>query len=626
MKEEKYTFGFRFPLEIKTIIEKKILILIFPLFLIGISDVYGKKYTKSMALGSEPKYGENFLSFDYVDSNSVEGGELRLAAMGSFDKLNPFTLKGLAARGLMQLVFEPLATPSLDEPMSVYGLIAEKMSLAKNKLSITFIINPKAKFSNGDPILASDVKYSYDTLTSSSSSPIWKNYWSDVREAVVLGKRKIRFNFKRKNRELHMIVASLPVFSKKWGAGKSFDEVVQDPPVASGPYVISKIDLGKSIWFKKRADYWGKNHPTRNNHFNFEKISFRYYKDSFARLQAFKAGEFDFIHENVSKNWARSYEGIKFKKGELIKSEISNSNPAGMQGYVFNIRKKKFADVRVRKAIGLAMDFEWMNRQLFYDQYVRSNSFFTNTEMVAIGKASKNEEELLIKLTQENNLSLDSSLLGPVPIPPSTSNSQSLRENLKQAMKLLNKAGWHVKKGKLQDSAGNNFEFEVLLDSRGWERVVSPFKRNLQKLGIELKTRVTDISLYKKRIDNFEYDMLVHWYLSGLNPGNELVYRFMSTTVNEKGSDNFIGLSDPLVDNAIKNIISSETREQLKLASKVLDRILLFGHYVIPHWHNRIHRVAFRDGLVAPRNTPLYYHSEDWAMSSWWWRQGKLKQ
>ena len=292
-----------------------------------------------------------------------------------------------------------------------------------------------------------------------------------------------------------------------------------------------------------------------------------------------------------------------------------------MQGYVFNIRKKKFTDVRVRKAISLAMDFEWMNRQLFYDQYVRSNSFFTNTEMAAYGRATKKETELLIKLAQKNNLTLDDSLLGPVPIPPSTSNPNSLRENLKQAMRLLNQAGWYVNDGKLLNQNGNPFEFEVLLDTRGWERVVSPFKRNLQKLGIELRTRVTDISLYKKRIDNFEYDMLVHWYLSGVNPGNELVYRFMSSTAQEKGSDNFIGLSDPLVDSAVNNVISSQTREDLKLASKVLDRILLFGHYVIPHWHNRVHRVAYRQGLLSPKSIPLYYHSEDWAMSSWWWQK-----
>ncbi len=605
----------------KNKLKNKTLLFIFFTVSFGFSNVQSATYSKSMALGAEPKYSDNFSGFDYVDSNSREGGELRLAAMGSFDKLNPFTLKGIAARGLMQLVFEPLAVSSLDEPMSVYGLIAEKMSLAEDKLSITFIINSNAKFSNGDPILASDVKFSFDTLTSPNSSPIWKNYWSDVKKAVVLKKRKIKFIFKRKNRELHMIVASLPVFSKKWGSGKSFDNIVQDMPIASGPYEISKFDLGKSIWFKKRDNYWGNNHSTRKNQFNFEKISFRYYKDSFARLQAFKAGEFDFIHENVSKNWARSYQGVQFKKGELLKSEISNSNPAGMQGYVFNIRKKKFTDVRVRKAISLAMDFEWMNRQLFYDQYVRSNSFFTNTEMAAYGRATKKETELLIKLAQKNNLSLDDSLLGPVPIPPSTSNPKSLRENLKQAMRLLNQAGWYVNDGKLLNQNGNPFEFEVLLDTRGWERVVSPFKRNLQKLGIELRTRVTDISLYKKRIDNFEYDMLVHWYLSGVNPGNELVYRFMSSTAQEKGSDNFIGLSDPLVDSAVNNVISSQTREDLKLASKVLDRILLFGHYVIPHWHNRVHRVAYRQGLLSPKSIPLYYHSEDWAMSSWWWQK-----
>ncbi len=575
-------------------------------------------FKDSLALGSEPKYKNDF-SFDYVGQSPKQGGEFRLAAMGSFDKLNPFTLKGLPSRGLMQLIFEPLAIASLDEPMSVYGLIAEKMKLSTDKLSITFLINPKARFSNGDSIHAKDVKFSFDTLTSDKASPIWKNYWSDVKEAVVLDERTIRFDFKKRNRELHMIVASLPVFSPKWLGSKSFENLIQDLPIASGPYKIEQVDLGKSIVFKKRTDYWALNHPTRKNQFNFEKISFRYYRDAFARLQAFKAGEFDFIHENVSKNWARSYEGKEFQSGELLKKEIANSNPAGMQGYVFNLRKKKFADPKVREAISLAMDFEWMNRQLFYDQYTRSNSFFTNTEMAAIGQASNQEAEILIDLAKENNISLNNALLGKVPTPPTTEFPRSLRDNLKQAKKLLNDAGWFVKKGILTNMSGDKFEFEVLLDSRGWERVVFPFKRNLKKLGIELKTRVTDISLYKKRIDNFEYDMLVHWYLSGQNPGNELVYRFMSTTSNQKGSDNYIGLNDPFVDSAIKRVLSAESREDLKLSSRVLDRILLFGHYVIPHWHNRVHRVAYRQGLTSPKTLPLFYHSEDWALTSWWW-------
>ena len=386
------------------------------------ANVHCESFSKSMTLfeGSDPKYKNNFKKFDYIDQNSVKGGELRLAAMGSFDKLNPFTLKGLSVRGLMQLVFEPLAIASLDEPMSVYGLIAEKMSFGSDKLSVTFILNPKAKFSNGDPVTAFDVKYSFDTLISSKASPFWKSYWFDIKNAVVINKKEIRFNFKKKNRELHMIIAGLPVFSKKWGESKSFNNLVQDIPIASGPYNITKVDLGKSIWYEKRDDYWANEHPTRNKQFNFDKISIRYYKDAFARLQAFKAGEFDFIHENVSKNWARSYDGREFKSGKLKKIEFSNSNPAGMQCYIFNIRKQKFSDLRVRKAISLAMDFEWMNRQLFYEQYVRSYSFFTNTEMAAKGNATKKEANILMQLAKLNNISLSNSLLGLVPEPPST--------------------------------------------------------------------------------------------------------------------------------------------------------------------------------------------------------------
>ncbi len=602
-----------------------VFIILLLIFLIKASVSFASNFVSAIALGTEPKYAENFRFFDYTSSKAKSGGELRLAAMGSFDKVNPFTLKGIPARGLMQLVFEPLAIASLDEPMTMYGLIAEKMSLSKDGLSMTFLINPDAKFSNDDPVLASDVEFSYKTLVSDQSSPIWRNYWADVKSVEVMSEYKIRFNFRKKNRELHMIIASLPVFSSKWLADMDFSKLSTKFPIATGPYKVKKLDLGKSIMFEKRDDYWGISHPTRTNQFNFSTISFKYYKDAFARLEAFKADEFDFIHENVSKNWARSYLGKAFKSGERLKKEFPNSNPAGMQGYIFNIRNPIFKDKNVRKAITLAMDFEWMNRQLFYNQYIRSYSYFTNSQMAASGTASDLEVALLNKISKKINKNFDPEILGSVPIPPDNSGNGALRINLREAKKLLETAGWKIKNGELVNKEGQKFKFEILLDSRGWERVVAPFSRNLRKLGITAKTRVTDISLYKKRIDNFEFDMLVHWYLSSQNPGNELYFRFGSLSADQKGSDNFIGLKDPFVDEIIEKILLSKKRSDLIVSSKLLDRVLLFGYYAIPHWHNKVHRVAYDKDLKRPQNFPLYYAAEDWAMSTWWWNGDNKK-
>lgn len=576
-------------------------------------------FVPGMALGAPPRYAPGFTHFNYVNPEAPKGGELKLSAMGTFDKLNPFTLKGIPAKSLMELLFESLTIGSLDEPMSAYGLLAKEMSLAADRLSITFRLRPEARFSNGDPVTAEDVKFSFDTLRSKAASPIWRNYWADVKEAVVLDSQTIRFNFLRRNRELHMIVGSVPVFSRKWGlqqgVDKPFEQWVQDLPIASGPYRVERFDLGKSIRYVRRPDYWGAEIPSRKGQFNFDVIQFRYYKDEFARIEAFKAGEFDFVHENAAKNWARGYTGKKFSNGDLVKAELPNSNAQGQQGFYFNIRRPVFKDVRVRQAIGLALDYEWMNRQLFYNQYKRSYSYFTNTEMAAQGEPSAEELRLLNPLRDR----LMPAVFGPAQPPPSTLAPHSLRANLRQARELLAQAGWTVRDGILRNAAGQPFEFEVLLSTRTWERIVAPFARNLAKLGIQVRVRVTDSSLYKKRLDNYDYDMIVHWYLSSQSPGNELAFRFLSQAADEPGADNFVGIKDPAVDALVNRVLAVESRDELVTAARALDRVLRAGHYAIPHWHNNAHRVSYRKGLKGPTQLPDYYHSEDWVIAAWWW-------
>lgn len=569
-----------------------------------------------LALGATPKYPPGFSHFAYVNPDAPRGGDVYLSALGSFDKLNPYTLKGTAPTGVGDLVFETLVVQSDDEPFSVYGLLAKDLELAPDRMSITFRLNERARFSNGDPVTAADVKHSYDMLTSKAATPIYRAMWADVKRLVVVDPLTVRFEFKRLNRELHMIVGQLPVFSRKWGAGKPFDAVTLDMPIGSGPYVIDRMDLGRNIVFRRNPAYWGAAQPTRRGMFNYDRVLYRYYKDELVRLEAFKAGEFDFNHENVAKNWARGYTGPKFERGEIVRRELTHQNPQGMQAYVFNLRRPLFQDVRVRRALDLAMDYEWMNRQLFYNQYQRSYSYFTNSEMAATGSPGPEELALMEPVRKY----LDPAAFGPVRPPPTTTPPRSLRANLREARELLRQAGWHYRDGALRNAQGEPFEFEVLINRRSWERVVAPFQRNLEKLGIRLDSRVIDPALYAKRVDSFDFDMIVHWYLSSQSPGNELYLRFASETANEEGSHNMMGLKNPGIDRLVRAVLSADTREELVVACRALDRALLAGNYVIPHWHNTVHRVAYKNRFGIPEHQPLYYQPEDWLLKAWWIR------
>jgi len=568
----------------------------------------------ALALRAQPKYPPGFAHFGYVDPAAPRGGEIVLAEIGSYDKLNPYSLKGLVAAGLGDLVFETLALSSQDEPSSNYGLLAEDMTLAADGLSITFRLHAAARFSNGDPVTAADVRHSYDMLTGKQANPLYRNYWGDVNRVRVLDARSVRFEFKRRNPELPIILGQLPVFSAKWGGGKPFDKFGLEPPIASGPYAIERMDLGKSITYRKRTDYWGAALPVRRGQFNFERVAYRYYRDELIRLEAFKAGEFDFVRENSSKNWARGYKGPKFSRGELITRELPHANPAGMQGFVMNLRRPLFRDKRVRQALGLALDFEWMNRQLFYDQYRRSPSYFTNSEMAAAGRPDAEELKLLEPLRSR----LDPGVFDEAPLPPVTTPPHSLRENLRQARSLLEAAGWSYRDGALRDAAGKPFEFECITYTRVFERVLAPYAKALAKLGITLRYRVVDAALYQQRMDTFDYDMTTVVFASSQSPGNELWGRFGSQAADEPGSDNAIGIKDAAVDALVEAVVSAESRIAQVAAARALDRVLRAGYYLVPHFHNTTHRIGYKNRFGMPTTLPLYYASEDWMLKTWW--------
>ncbi len=448
-------------------------------------------------------------------------------------------LKGISAEGLGTLVFESLLEKSLDEPFSEYGLLADDFWQAKDGLSVTFHINPKARFSNGKPVTAKDVKFSFDTLMSDKAHPQYRFYYADVKSATVVNRLTVRFDFRKKNRELHLIVGDIPVFSRDWLQGKPFDKTSRLIPIASGPYTVADYQVGKIIRYKRNPNYWAKDLPVRKGMYNFDTVTYKYYKDTTVALEAFKAGEFDFFFENYSKRWARDHVGPKYDSGEIIKTELSNSNDAGMQGFAMNTRRDKFKDVRVRKALALAFDFAWSNKHLFYNQYVRNNSYFSNTELAATGLPKGKELALLNQYRKQ----LPASVFDTIWHAPNTDKPGSLRENLKKARDLLAEAGWTVQDGVLKNAKGEPFILNVLLVQKGFERIFGPYARNLKRLGIQTNYRTVDATLYQRRVDNFDFDMVVASFPESMSPGNELRNMFSSESADKNGSSNLAGYS-----------------------------------------------------------------------------------
>ncbi|MGI4849969.1 MAG: extracellular solute-binding protein, partial [Janthinobacterium lividum] len=479
--------------------------------------------------------------------------------------------------------------------------------------AMTFRLDPRARFNNGDPVLAADVKYSFDTLVA-KGAPQFKSIFAEIKRAVVVDERTIRFEFKSLNRELPMIAGSVPVFSRKWAPGVSFDNIQLTPPIASGPYLIEQYDVGRSIRYKLNPSYWGRDVPARKGMYNFGQIQYRFYKDDLARLEAFKAGEFDVVVEYSAKNWARSYNGPKFRSGEIIKRELTHSNGAGMQGFVMNLRRSQFQDLRVRQALALALDYEWMNRQLFYGQYKRIYSWFNNSELGARGMPTAAELALLEPLRSQ----LDPAVFGAAPVQPRTDPPASLRANLLQARELFKQAGWEYRDGALRNAKGQAFTFEIIDDQPSLSRVISVYVRNLQKLGIAVNQRTSDAALVQKRMDEFDYDMTTQRFPDFTSPGNELFDIFGAKAADVHGSSNIFGLKDPAVDRLVQALVAANTHDELVAAARALDRVLLHKQIVVPQWYSTTHRVAYRNRFGIPAVAPLYYQADPYVISSWW--------
>ncbi|RQH07876.1 extracellular solute-binding protein [Paraburkholderia dinghuensis] len=580
----------------------------------------------AIAQFGEPKYPPDFKHFDYVNPDAPKGGTLVLAnpdRLTSFDKFNPFTMRGNAAPGL-GLLFESLTTGSMDEVASAYGLLADDIRIAPDGMSVTFHLNPRARFSNGDAVTAADVKFSLDTLKSPQASPPVQAAYAEITRAVVVDPATIRFEFRNRSRELPLIAGGMPVFSHKWGLRADgtripFDQLAFEEPIGSGPYVIERYSTGRTITYKLDPRYWGGDLPVRVGTNNFERITYKLYSDDVARLEAFKAGEYDVLVEYIARNWVRRDVGKRFDSAELIKREFPHHNGTGMQGFVMNQRKPLFQDVRVRAAFDLALDFQWLNRMLFYGQYRRLDSWFANTDMQARGLPSPGELALLDPWRDE----LDPVVFGPLPLQPSTDPPGSLRANLLKARELLGEAGWTYRDGALRNAQGQPFVFEVLDDtssSASWASVMAQYTQALGRLGIRVNYRAVDFALYQKRLDAFDFDMTTIRFPDSQVPGTELIDRFGSKAAGEPGSGNSIGLKSPAVDAILKALTQAQTLPQLLDATHALDRVLMHGYYVVPQWYNATHRVAFRNTLAYPATLPRYYGAIDWIITTWWFK------
>jgi len=561
-----------------------------------------------IAMHGQPKYAASFDHFDYVNPNAPKGGEVHLAAMGSFDNFNPFIVKGQSA-DIGQL-FETLMASSADEPFSEYGLIAESIETPPERNWVVFNLRPQARFHDGSPITADDVLFSFDILRT-KGTPNYRAYYQNVVKAEKLSDRKVRFSFAPgDNRELPLILGQLPVLSKKYWQGRKFEETTLEPPLGSGPYKIESFDAGKRLTLVRVKDYWGKDLPVNKGLYNFDKIRVDYYRDSTVALEAFKAGEYDFRPENESKKWATSYTFPAVTAGTVKVKTFENQRPTGMQGFVYNLRRPLFQDDKVRQALAYAFDFEWSNKNLFYGQYERTSSFFSNSDLASSDLPSTEELKILNPLKGK----IPDAVFTDDYKPPSTDGSETgIRQNLRIAAGLLKEAGWEVKDGKLIKN-GKPFTFEILIDEPVWERVALPYVQNLQRLGITASVRTVDSSQYFNRMIAFDYDMIVHVWGESESPGNEQREFWGSIAADQSGSSNASGIKSEAIDSLIETLVSAPDRESLVTRTHALDRVLLQSHIVIPHWHIGYDRVAYWDKFGMPTVIPR----RGMVFDAWW--------
>ena len=590
------------------------------------------------AVWGEFKYAPGFAHFDYVNPNAPKGGELSLVAgsrVSNFDKLNPLTIKGQDPSFLEDMMFEALLTAPFDEIGVAYGLLAEDVEVSPDRLTATFRLRKEARFQNGDPVLAADVKHSYDQLFSPDAKPAFASSFADVAGMEIMDERTVRFRFKKVDRQLPLLVGSFPVFSRKWGMEngktKPLGQIVMDVPIGSGPYKFGSMRNGKDVTYVRDPNYWGRDLPVRRGQNNFDRVTVKIYTDNTAQLEAFKAGEFDLMQFYSAGDWFRRLTGPRINRGESIKSPFKHRKPDGYYSYMFNLRNPLFQDRRVRMALELAMDYQWMNRQLFRGAYERIKGIFGNTDCEANGLPSPAEVALLEKY----RAILPPETFGPMAVPPTTDPPNSIRENLRKARALLEQAGWTYRDGALRNAKGDPFVFEYLDTSEGrGETQTAQWRGAMEKLGIQMRYVVVDWALYTERLDNFKFDMVVIAASGTHFPGTNYADAFGSKAADVPGSANWMGIKNAAVDGLIATFAGAQDKETFLTACRAMDRVVAHEHYMVPAWTNRDARVAYNAwALDRPAQVPLYPPEGTfagnvaymvWPITTWWARNPPL--
>jgi microcin C transport system substrate-binding protein len=582
----------------------------------GLAQAQEVKPAHGLAMHGDMKYPPDFKHFDYVNPNAPKGGTLRLADEGTFDTLNGFVLKGVPAAGI-PMIYDSLMVSSADEPFTEYGLLAKTIEVPEDRSWAIFNLRPEARFQDGVPVTADDVVFTFDMIRS-KGHPQLRFYYSSIAKVEKLGEHRVKFTFKPgDNRELPLIIGQQPILPKHYWEKRDFERATIEPPIGSGPYRIDSLEPGRDIVYRRDPNYWGRDLPVNVGRFNFGTIRYDYYRDPSVEFEAFKAGQYDFRAENTARNWAIGYDFPAARQGHVKKEEIPHHRPTGMQGYVYNTRRPLFADPRVRRALAFAFDFEWTNKRLFYGAYTRTESYFSNSELAATG-LPKGEE---LALLEKHRAELPPEVFTTPYFAPKTDGSGMPRENLLIALHMLEAAGWKVRPedGVMLDTEGQPVSFEILLNNPAFERITGPFVRNLKRLGIDARIRTVDTAQYKNRLDNWDFDMTVMVWGESLSPGNEQRSYWSSQSADTPGSRNFAGIKDPVVDELIELIISAPDRDSLVARTRALDRVLLWGHYVIPHWHVSVDRVAYWNKFLHPKVTS----DQGYQIDTWWVDQSR---
>ena len=601
-----YSFNFKFLIAFSVIV----------LFLVNIahSDDHIIK-SHGISTFGELKYEKDFTHLEYVNPNAPKGGEVSIWAFGSFDSMHPYTTKGRSG-SLSSIFFESLLTGTSDEIDASYGLVAENIEYPEDRSWVIFNMRPEAKFSDGSPLTADDVLFSYELLKDKGLPSFRAVIEKEIEKVTIINKHKIKFEFKKgiPTRDLPASAGSLPIFSKKYyqTTGVNFEDSTLEPAVGSGPYTLEKMDVGQTIVYKRNPDYWGTNLPINKGRNNFDKIRIEYFADYNSAFEGFKGGSYTFRTEYMSKLWATGYDFPAIEKKWVTKKLLPNGDIAPGQSFIINLRRDKFSDVKVRKAIGLMFNFEWSNKTLFYDLYARINSFWENSDMAAVGKPSREE----INILREFESILPKNLINSEVAEVSVSSTKQLdRNNLRKASKLLDEAGWDVgNDGLRRNSNGDTLDIEILNDSQAFTRIIEPFIENLKSLGVNAKHTKIDNAQMTERERSFDFDIVTGNFPMSFTPGSGLKQYFGSETA-DVSIFNKAGIKDEAIDKLIQVVMAAETREELKISVRALDRVLRSFYFWIPQWYKNVHTVAYYDFYEHPENLPPY----DMGLLDFWW-------